>query len=796
VEPSRFDELARLLSGAGNRRAALGAMLGILVGPSAAEAIARKRGKSKERGNDRNQNRDRNQSRDRLQTERRGKTGTRRKKHKKKRGRGNNDGGQTPPPPPADCCGTKSCPPPESGSTRAACNFAGRSFVGQDHNGSTFRGIDGREAVFTATHNHGSIFAEACLQGARFRRARLDGSTWGDACLFDADFTGADFRGDLTLFDNARFCNTLMPDGSINDRDCGRATACCQATPGPSCQSTADCADQECQTTSCQNGQCRYSPVVDGPDPAGQCAVHCCEGVCCNAGATECNALGLCCVPNCTGRTCGPDGCDGSCGTCPTGLTCNDNGRCVGNCRPQNCANGCCDDDGVCQPGNTAQNCGAGGQPCLGCSGQETCQNGECVACSPSCQPGQRCNANGRCVCDDESCPHGCCDGNETCQPGGANGVCGSGGRACQNCQQLGDECVAGVCVCTLQSCPNGCCDEGPGNPGRCFPNQVPLCGVGGELCVSCTGNNACDAQGQCVCSPNCVGKTCGPDGCGGVCGTCRPGETCTATGQCRCTANSCPSGQQCCGGRCGLPNGNVCCQSSDCCSGTCFNYHCVDQVATCAGNDCDEPSNGCAGEICCGDPATINCGDSCCGPPATVCNADDGGCSSRCGSPGSPCCQNGQCCDGVCCDGVCCGPQGECRNGQCVCIPKTCAELGRTCGTAPDGCGGTLECGTCPIGATPSCKDGTCVSCPTLCPSTGACLNFANGDSACCNNFEINCGAGCSSNANCTDPNNPLCLVSFTSGGEDSSPNQTTTIASICGGSPAAICTSSLDQC
>lgn len=35
------------------------------------------------------------------------------------------------------------------------------------------------------------------------------------------------------------------------------------------------------------------------------------------------------CTPNCTGKECGSDGCSGSCGTCPTGETCQ-NGVCVG----------------------------------------------------------------------------------------------------------------------------------------------------------------------------------------------------------------------------------------------------------------------------------------------------------------------------------------------------------------------------------------------------------------------------------------------------------------------------------
>ena len=35
------------------------------------------------------------------------------------------------------------------------------------------------------------------------------------------------------------------------------------------------------------------------------------------------------CTPNCTDKECGDDGCGGSCGTCPTGETCNNSGTCV-----------------------------------------------------------------------------------------------------------------------------------------------------------------------------------------------------------------------------------------------------------------------------------------------------------------------------------------------------------------------------------------------------------------------------------------------------------------------------------
>ena len=44
-------------------------------------------------------------------------------------------------------------------------------------------------------------------------------------------------------------------------------------------------------------------------------------------------------------------------------------------------------------------------------------------------------------------------------------------------------------------------------------------------------------------------------------------------------------------------------------------------------------------------------------------------------------------------------------------CVPATCAAQGYKCGTAPDGCGGTLDCGSCPVGKQCAPTQG-CVSC------------------------------------------------------------------------------------
>jgi hypothetical protein len=74
----------------------------------------------------------------------------------------------------------------------------------------------------------------------------------------------------------------------------------------------------------------------------------------------------------------------------------------------------------------------------------------------------------------------------------------------------------------------------------------------------------------------------------------------------------------------------------------------------------------------------------------------------------------------GVC--GNACGANESCTGGACLCTPTTCAAHSWNCGTAPDGCGGTLNCGTCSGGLTCG-GDGTpnrCEQPPGPCPLTG----------------------------------------------------------------------------
>jgi V8-like Glu-specific endopeptidase len=51
------------------------------------------------------------------------------------------------------------------------------------------------------------------------------------------------------------------------------------------------------------------------------------------------------------------------------------------------------------------------------------------------------------------------------------------------------------------------------------------------------------DSFTQQTCTPQCTGKVCGSDGCGGVCGTCETGKACTQAGQCVATPVTPPPG-------------------------------------------------------------------------------------------------------------------------------------------------------------------------------------------------------------------------------------------------------------
>lgn len=188
-------------------------------------------------------------------------------------------------------------------------------------------------------------------------------------------------------------------------------------------------------------------------------------------------------------------------------------------CTPESRAQTC---DGAC--GTVPNNCGVvvdcGPCPCSPtCAACQICDpaTGQCVADSgqqgDACgAPGQVCQADGACACTTTSCP--------ACTTCGVDGRC----AACANCCDREGACQAGVT------------DEACGGTGTCDV---------------CTGQEQCLGQ-ACVCVPDCAGRTCGADGCGGSCGSCAADETCQPNGaclqnlnqfQCLCGDSTTPSG-------------------------------------------------------------------------------------------------------------------------------------------------------------------------------------------------------------------------------------------------------------
>ncbi len=212
------------------------------------------------------------------------------------------------------------------------------------------------------------------------------------------------------------------------------------------------------------------SPVCPGTPPSPVCLLQ--------AGISKCNGpYQAClndagCVPDCSGKDCGDDGCAGSCGDCPAGLTCKDDFSC-GPCDPS-CGGKQCGDDGC-------------GGSCGSCGGGDACIEFQCVSCTPQCDGKQ---------CGDDGC-------------GGSCGTCG-----------FNAQCQEGQCVTCTPNCGGKECGDN---------------GCGG-LCGSCPADYECQegvCVEKVECKPNCLNRECGDNGCGGTCGSCGGGQVCSDAGLC-----------------------------------------------------------------------------------------------------------------------------------------------------------------------------------------------------------------------------------------------------------------------
>ncbi|MFH1531563.1 MAG: hypothetical protein ABIK09_12615 [Pseudomonadota bacterium] len=485
--------------------------------------------------------------------------------------------------------------------------------------------------------------------------------------------------------------------------------AFCTDLPGCTCGNGACEGFETCETCpadcGCLDGALCLGGMCCTPDCAGKtCGGDGCSGTCgsCTGDQDACVA-GLCaCQPGCDGLECGADGCGGSCGACDDVVSCTDDacdgGLCVSPIGPYFCLiDGLCVISGAENLVNPCEKC----KPATDQEAWTPREDGVPCGATATCWQGACCDGVANCAgkdCGDDGCGWVCgvCDPSETC---GADGLCACGVESlpCGGaCCESGQVCHVGACcfpACGGKNCGSDGCG---GDCGICAGLQ-DLCLVGlcvcqpdcdgkdcgpdgcGGACGACTGQDAC-ADGACVCQPDCGGKNCGPDGCGGSCGACEINEACTEEGFCECAA-----GGAACGGGCCVPL-----------------------------------------EIC--------HGDACCAPDCTGKDCGDDGCGSLCGAcTGQDACESGLCICQPLCAGKECGPDGcggdcgvctgqdACLGGACICQP---ACDGKDCG--PDGCGGS--CGACDDGLSctaDACLGGLCVATigPFFCLLDGTCV-------------------------------------------------------------------------
>jgi hypothetical protein len=158
MDTGAFDRLSQLIAQARDRRSAISALAAVAVGLLAGEIESSAKPRKKRRGGS-----DRS----------------------KRGGSGKQEV-------------TPGCSAPRAGANLAGCNFSGQYLVDRDLHGITARGADFSQANLCGTDLHGASFA-----GSNLTLANLRGATVGNVDL-----------------SNAVFCQSTMPDGSINDSDC------------------------------------------------------------------------------------------------------------------------------------------------------------------------------------------------------------------------------------------------------------------------------------------------------------------------------------------------------------------------------------------------------------------------------------------------------------------------------------------------------------------------------------------------------------------------------------------------
>ncbi len=476
--------------------------------------------------------------------------------------------------------------------------------------------------------------------------------------------------------------------------------------------------DDFCKDTSCQSGELNLCNDDD------ECTADSCDAETGNCVHEKIEGCG--CVPNCEGKTCGDDGCKGSCGECGMGGGC-----------------GCEDGDYVCQ-GQTGE-CSKDGQCALTDKEVITC-NDENPCTTDSCGDTGCVNAPNTLPCDDESS----CTTDDTCNEGVCQGTWNSESCPCEkndDCVDDGNLCN-GTPVCDLES--NTCVIDEE-TVVSCSGDVLPCQAL---VCVPDTGSCAAQlTQGFCLIDDECfTHDTVNEENQCQICNAAFPTSWWALSGVPCDDGLACTVGELCLEGVCPFGEEKVCDDENVCTSDSCDpdSGDCVfsSNTLACEKDVCTVNSQCADGSCQGGEPKVCDDGDPCTWEYCTPSNPD--GCYSElvdCSEDDDACVKgkcfgNGDCeaetlvecsskpCHTVACDG---------ESGDCVYTKFALEDQKVTCNDdnscTTDYCD---DSGTCQNDLVPDCMNlcegKTCEDtnpCTTdLCDSdTGECIFGANSE-------------------------------------------------------------------
>ena len=282
----------------------------------------------------------------------------------------------------------------------------------------------------------------------------------------------------------------------------------------------------------------------------------------------------------------------------------------------------------------------------------------------------------------------------KVCGPDGCGGVCGVCG--------IDEFCNDGICRSTCES-DEDCVETGDE---KCNDSgdSVLVCEEAQPGCRKWKKDRTCEdgdecVEGECIaiCVPQCEGKQCGPDGCGGVCGACDEHYACDV-GMCiyqpGCGDGACDPelNEDCslCELDCGCGCGEVC-EAGSCVWTACDGRECGSDG--CEGNCGECPAD----EVCFADGTCAcipecegkQCGDDRCGSPCGVCPDGQGCVENKClvlAQFGEPCEEDIRCFSGICLQlgygGICSdGCISDCPTGwQCFPLGVSGSDISYVC--------------------------------------------------------------------------------------------------------------------